>query len=101
MCCLTDLRDYVAAIEACKNTLPRTPPPFKADMLLAVAAAQHGAGNESEARRITAEAVAQNPGLSINRSRFWDLPYIDKSIPESRYWLLRELGIPETTPSGN
>jgi len=98
---LTDLGEYEAAIEACRNTLPRTPPPFKADFLLNFAAAHYGAGNEGEARRITAEALAMNPDLSIDRSRFWDLPYVDKSIPESRYWLLRDLGIPETAPSGN
>ena len=95
------LGEYDAAIQAAKDSLPRTPPPFLADMLIAVAGAQYGAGNESDARRTTAEALALNPNLSIDRHRFWDLPYIDKSIPESRYWILRELGLPETAPSGN
>lgn len=98
---LTDLGEFDAAIEACRSTPLRSPPPFKADVMLGFAGAHYGAGNKDEARRIIAEAVAINPDLSINRLRFWDLPYIDKSIPESRYWLLRELGIPETAPSGN
>lgn len=98
---LINLGEYEAAIRAGENILARAPPPFRADMLLAVAMAHYAAGNESEARRITAEALAMNPDLSINKLRFWDIPYIDKSIPESRYWLARDLGIPEAAPSGN
>lgn len=95
------LEDFEGAIQAAEDTLVRTPGPFRPDMLLALATAHYGAGNESEARRITAEALKLNPDLSIDNFRFWNLPHIDKSIPESAFQIARDLGIPETAPSRN
>ena len=48
-----------------------------------------------------AEALKLNPNLSLVSVRFWDILFTDESIPESLYWILRKIGLPETAPSGN
>ncbi len=55
-------------------------------------------GNKEEAKRLVDEALEQWPQLSMVDVKQFNLPYIDQSIPERKYAVWRELGIPENPP---
>jgi tetratricopeptide (TPR) repeat protein len=95
-----DLADYPAAVERAEDWVEKGPPPFRAHFLVISAIAHQGAGDAAEAKRLMDEAFALDPDLSIQALRRWDVPYIDPAIPERKYAALRQLGVPETPPSG-
>jgi hypothetical protein len=78
----------------------QAPPPTKGDILFVVAAASFAAGDREEGRRLMNEALPLNPRLSVASARLWDIPYIDRTIPERRSAVIREMGVPETPPGG-
>lgn len=56
-------------------------------------------GDRAGAEALVAEALKLKPDLSLVYLRPFDSAYIDKSIPEQKYVLMRELGIPDEPPS--
>ncbi len=51
------------------------------------------------AEALVAEALKLKPDLSLVIQRTFDIAYFDKSIPEPKYALWRELGIPDELSS--
>jgi len=95
-----DVGDHVAALTVADEWIERGPPPFRAHFLAIAAVPHFGIGDQVEAERLIAEALALDPDLSIQAMRRWDVPYIDPAIPERKYAVLRQLGVPETPLSG-
>jgi hypothetical protein len=55
-------------------------------------------GNEAAARDWIARAKRGWPEISIAALGAFDIPYLDRSLPERRYAVWRKLGLPEHPP---
>ncbi len=92
---LLDAGDFAAANGATEAYLALSPGVYRAAFLLFAAVAPWQLGDHEKARAFVAEAKDLKPGISISDLRPFDSAYTDSSIPERRYAVLRELGLPE------
>jgi len=92
---LVDAGKYEAAYRATESYLAVIPEVYRAEFLLYAAVAPWQVGDHEKARAFVAEAKELKPGISISDLWPFDLAYIDSSIPERRYAVLRDLGLPD------
>ncbi|TMV09137.1 tetratricopeptide repeat protein [Ruegeria sediminis] len=92
---LIDAGDYEAAIQATDDFLAVVPDVYRAEFLTWPAVAAWQAGELEKAKAFIDEAKKLKPGISIESLRPFDLAYIDTSLPERRYAVLRDLGLPD------
>ncbi|WP_109314044.1 adenylate/guanylate cyclase domain-containing protein [Ruegeria sp. AU67] len=90
-----DSGNFEAANEAIESYLAVVPEIYRAEFLLFAAVASWHEGDLEKAKALIAEARELKPAISIGDLRPFDLAYIDRSIPERRYAVLRDLGLPD------
>ena len=95
---MLDAGEYQTAFKLTSSFLGIMPEVYMPASLLAAATSASLAGKNIEAKRFVDRALKLKPDISIAHIRLFDLAYIDPSIPEKRYVVLRKLGIPETPP---
>ena len=97
---LLDAKEYVAARALAPAYLAAGfPDNFRPAFLVTAALSDLKTGDRAGAEALVAEALKLKPDLSLVALRPFDIAYIDKSIPEQKYVLWRELGIPDEPPS--
>ncbi|WP_171212347.1 adenylate/guanylate cyclase domain-containing protein [Ruegeria sp. HKCCA5426] len=79
-----------ALTDAFLEVLPET---YRAEFLTWPAVAAWKSGDTERAQAFISEARRLKPGISIASIHPFDLAYIEQSIPERRYEVLRELGL--------
>jgi adenylate cyclase len=90
---------YAGKYEEAKKLVPvylaRTPEALRPANLVFAAIPFFQTNQIDKANSMVEEALNLDPNLSISVFRPFDLPFVDKSIPESFYVIYRKLGIPD------
>jgi hypothetical protein len=90
-----DAGEFQKAVQHIDACIKVAPPKLKPVFQAFAAIAAWGANEKDLADSLLADAMASDPDFSIADLRPFDLAYVDQSIPERRYEILRQLGVPE------
>ncbi len=93
-----DAGNYEAAADLTETFLGAAPEMWRAAFMAYPAMVQWQLGNEAAARDWIARAKRGWPEISIAALGAFDIPYLDRSLPERRYAVWRKLGLPEHPP---
>lgn len=74
---------------------PTAPEVYRALFYAVAAIPAWQTGRKDRAAELLGEALKIDPALSIADFKLFDLAYVDKSLPEKRYLVLKEMGLPE------
>ncbi|WP_027257920.1 adenylate/guanylate cyclase domain-containing protein [Leisingera aquimarina] len=90
---MMDAGEFEAAFALTDELLAATPEAYRAHFFALAAIPAWQIGEKARAIELMDEARKINPQLSISDYKAFDLAYVDNSLPEKRYLILKELGL--------